>query len=130
MKVKYKVVKRRSRMSAMVNGNSKYSLQYYDDDMVYADGNTLGIFVFETLGAADVWASQWNDGSGLQIGKDLIVLEVVPLGRGKRLNFVAERPESDTLDLFYNQANVITQVAPERTMAYPGVRVIGEYEWA
>ena len=126
MKPKYKVVKRRSRMSAMINGNSKYSLQYYDGDSVYANENTLGVFVFETLKGAEQWMWHWNDG---REDKDLIILKVFPVGRGKKLRFIAESIDTEALDMFYHGEKIMN-TAPDRTMAYPGVFVIGEYEYA
>ena len=129
MKIKYKVVKRRTRMSAMINGNSKYAIKYLDGARSYADENTLGIFVFETLAAAESWANAWW--SGYDDGKDLIILMVLPIGRGKRVTWIAEGIESDTLDDFYNDyENSLHVEAPDRTMAYPGVDVLGEYEYA
>ena len=129
MKMKYKVVKRRSRMSAMINGNSKYARKYLDGEAVYAHGNSLGVFVFETLTAAESWASAWWN--GYNDGKDLIILQVIPIGRGKRITWIADGVETETLDDFYaDYQNSLHITAPDRTMAYPGVHVLGEYEWA
>jgi len=131
MKIKYKVVKRRTRKSAMINGNSKYALEYKDGWTVYADAKTVGVIVFETAAAAIDWAWIWNTDriSGGPL-KDLIVLKVLPVGRGKRINWLANGIETDTLDDFYrDMENVAWAEAPNRSMAYPGVQVIGEYVW-
>lgn len=132
MKVKYKVVKRRSRMSAMVNGNSKYAVKYIDGARSYADENTLGIFVFETLSAAEDWAWVWNDRtSAYDQHKDLIIIKVHPIGKGKRVRFVAPDPITETLDIFYRDyENTHMTECPNRTMGYPGVHVICEIPWA
>ena len=114
-------------MSAMVNGNSKYARKYLDGERVYGHGQTFGIFVFKTLRAAESWVFQWNDGYE---AKDLIILKVIPLGRGKSMTFVAADPSTDSIELFYdNSGSAFAQSAPENTMAYPGVFVIGEYEY-
>lgn len=129
MKKKYKVVKRKTRISAMVNGNSKYARKYEDGDSVYAGVDTLGILVFETLATAADWAWVWNNGYGSEY-KDLIVLEVYPIGRGKRVRFVAPDPVTESIDNFYKgYPSQIESECPDRTMAYPGVHVIGQYEW-
>lgn len=130
MKIKYKVVKRRSRMSAMINGNSKYARRYLDGEAVYAHGETFGIFVFETLGEAESWAAAWFQ--GYDECKDLIVLKVIPIGRGKKLSFIADGVDTETLDNFYGEPEEdrVYTYPPNRTMAYPGVHVLGEYEWA
>ncbi len=129
MKVKYKVVKRKSRMSAMVNGNSKYARRYIDGRDVYARHDTLGIMVFETLTAADDFISWW-DIAPYQPHKDLIILRVLPIGRGKKVRRIAADVDTDVIDRFYrNVDNIIVGEAPDRTMAYPGVHVIGQYVW-
>jgi hypothetical protein len=131
MKVKYKVVKRRTRVSAMINGNSKYARRYFDGNDVYAHGNTIGILVFETLSAADQWAAAWETPSYTHYGKELIILKVLPIGRGKRVEFLAPEIDTETLDRFYSgNEDLRLGEAPDRTMAYPGVHVLGEYEWA
>ena len=118
-------------MSAMVNGNSKYARKYLDGDAVYANGNTVGILVFETLSAAEQWADTWNDSRFVGDTKDLIVLQVIPIGRGKRIKWLANSIDTDSLDYFYeNEKTTFRQEPPDRTMAYPGVHVLGEYEWA
>ena len=133
IKYKYKVVKRKTRMSAMINGNSKYARRYLDGEKVYAHENSLGILLFETLEAADEWASYWNE-MGESQGEpqvDLIILKVIPIGRGKRIEWVSSRIDTEALDYFYSnkETTSMVQQSPRRTMAYPGVEVIGEYMW-
>jgi hypothetical protein len=129
-KIKYKVVKRRSRKSAMINGNSKYALEYQDGWTVYADAKTLGVLVFETAHAAAEWAWIWNTDNGFRETRDLIVLKVIPVGRGKRINWVANGILTETLDEFYRDGGIESGPCidtPHKTMAYPGVEVIGEF---
>jgi hypothetical protein len=129
IKYKYKVVKRKTRMSAMINGNSKYARRYLDGEKVYAHENSLGILLFETLEAADRWVSYWNEMEESQV--DLIILKVIPIGRGKRIEWVSSRIDTEALDYFYSnkETTSLVQQVPRRTMAYPGVGVIGEYMW-
>ena len=130
IKYKYKVVKRKSRMSCMINGNSKYARQYLDGEKVYAHGNSLGVMVFETLDSADNFASIWNDYNNLRSAKDLVILKVIPIGRGKRVVWIARGIDTMTLDNFYSTKHTcFRSQAPDRTMAYPGVEVIGEHVW-
>lgn len=132
MKVKYKVVKRKTRMSAMVNGNSKYAVRYIDGYNVYAPRNTLGIMVFETLTAADDFTWMWNYGTYGRPSKDLIILRVLPIGRGKKVRWIATDVDTDSIDSFYKYTGYDRDMLaepPDRTMAYPGVTVLGEYVW-
>lgn len=123
MKDKYKVVKRRSRMSAMINGNSKYALQYKDGHTVYADENTMGVLVFNTFKAAGDFVNGWSS------EKDLIILRVKPLGRGKSITWVAEDVTTTAMDRFYADKYEFVGDAPDNTMAYPGVYVIEHMAW-
>ena len=128
MKVKYKVVKRKSRMSAMVNGNSKYARKYLDGHSVYAHDNTLGIMVFETLTAADEFVNMWNNWR-YHDSKDLIILRVFPIGRGKRLAWIAADVDTEAIENFYGDNDRGMAEPPDRTIAYPGVHVIDQYVW-
>ena len=131
MKHKYKVVKKRSRTSAMINGNSLYSLVYKDRTDVWARKDTLGIFVFETLHMAEDWTQYWNQIAPYNEIKDLTILKVLPLARGKRANWIAKGITTAILKEFYKGDNHLHYVgeSPERTMTYPGIHVIKEVIW-
>ena len=121
MKVKYKVVKGKTRTSAIINGNSKYAIRYPKGETVYAGTNTMGILVFKTLKAARFWANQW-----IHYGRiNFIILKVIPLGRGKTVKWISTDISTEGLDDFYDD-NEFTQMgsSPGDTMAYPGVHVI------
>jgi len=106
----------------MVNGNSKYARKYEDGDNVYAHGETHGIFVFETIIEAKTWMGTWE----LFHHKRFLLLKVIPLGRGSSITWVADKPDTDTIDHYYNNPKTtLVMQAPYRTMAYPGVHVIG-----
>ncbi len=126
MKIKYKVVKRKSRMSAMVNGNSKYAIQYLDGHAAYANSGTLGVMVFETLTAAEEFTDMWRRAYD-RAGKDLIILRVTPIGRGNRVRWIAAGVDTDAIDHFYEDKSALLGEPPDRTMAYPGVHVLGQY---
>ncbi len=129
MKTRYKVVKQ-NRISAMVNGNSKYALHYNDGEDVYAREDTLGVIVFGTLKDANAWVWVWNESNWYRDKKDLIILEVLPLGRGKNIISLSAEPFTEALDKFYRRKlyqGWLTQESPEGSMAFPGVYVVGEY---
>lgn len=125
MKPKYKVVKRRSRMSAMVNGNSKYARQYLADTTVHAHGETVGIMVFHTFHQAKSWIEPWNMSSD----KDLAIIKVMPIGRGKRVSWLSGGVATEDIEQFYTEASQMGHnspwiLPPAGTMAYPGVYVM------
>ena len=126
-KPRYKVIKRLSRSSAMIHGNSKYGLKYLPGRETYAQEGTLGVFVFKTKRAAQEWADIWNGESFYsRESKDLIVVEVTPIGRGKTVVFASSCIGTEDLDYFYkeNQDYYYSHVeVPDNTMAYPGVYV-------
>jgi len=123
MKPKFKVIKRKSRRSAMVHGNSPYAKRYIEGERVWADENTLGILVFKDRCSAEVWVEGWRD------AKDLIVVAVKPLGRGKTVKLVANDITTEALDMFYRSYEDldsfgVSSQPPVNTMAYPGVLVL------
>ena len=129
-KSKYKVIKRRNRTSAIIHGNSKYGLKYLPGFETYAPQGTLGIFVFKTKTAAWDWADIWNGECFYSNEiKDLTVIEVIPLGRGKTIVFASANILSEELDYFYSkdpgERGYYGSLGetPDRTMAYPGVYV-------
>jgi hypothetical protein len=61
-KVRYKVVRKKGRGSAIVHGNSKYCLTYNPGAVVKALPNTLGIFVFKHKTYAQDWCNSLNSG--------------------------------------------------------------------
>ena len=129
-KIRYKVVKKRNRTSAMLHGNSKYALKYLDGWKVYADAKTVGVIVFETAASAKEWVWVWNTCGFYHDDKDLIILKVLPLGRGKRIIWLAPDIDTETIDRFYKgDDDLRLGEAPDHTIAYPGVEVLGEYKW-
>jgi hypothetical protein len=126
-KQKYKVIKRRTRTSAILHGNSKYARKYLPGDIVTAMEGTHGIFVFKTKAAAEDWASIWNGYHSIDGEKDLIVVPVIPIGRGRTLVFVCSGIESNLLDEYYASDDDLygtTGEAPDNTMGYPAVYVL------
>jgi len=116
-KYKYKVIKKISRKSAFINGNSKYAIDYIKNENVCAPLGSLGVLVFNTKKAAKYFRNNWKD------KKDLIVIKVIPTGRGKRIHYVSPARNSKGLDNFYKN-NSLLQPAPGDTMGYPGVFVV------
>jgi hypothetical protein len=116
IRYKYKAIKKRSRTSAIINGNSKYSRQYIKGENVYAHGNTMGLMVFKNREDAQEWA----DG-----GYGLIVVRVLPIGRGKTVVAICSDTSTEGLDQFYSgKHSYYSFTPPDNTMAYPGVFVV------
>ena len=128
-KVRYKVVKRRTRMSSIINGNSLYARRYIKGQEVYATPGTLGIFVFTDKTTAREWADCWvrqRDGYTWK-ERDLIVIPVLPIGRGSNIVHASSEIDSDSLKSFYDandEWDKIYAEVPDNTMAFPGVYVL------
>ena len=130
-KVRFKVVKRRTRMSAIINGNSSYARRYVAGQEVYATPGTLGIFVFKNKTAAWDWADCWvrRRNGYWWYEKDLIVIPVLPIGRGSNIEHASLHVDSDRLADFYRtpdseRSSLVYAEVPDRTMAFPGVYVL------
>lgn len=125
---RFKVVKRRTMGSAIIDGRSRYGLKYIPGTKVFAPKGTLGIFTFKTAGAANDWADVWNRYHVWNENlKDLIVIPVIPLGRGKKIIFAASDITTYGLDSYYSDDEdgyYDIGEAPDYTYAYPGVYVI------
>ena len=128
-KVRYKVVKRRTRMSAIINGNSSYARCYIKGQEVFATPGTLGIFVFTSKATAWQWAEcwvRWRDGF-LWRERDLIAIPVLPIGKGSNIAHASSEIDSDSLKSFYDaddEWDKIYAEVPDNTMAFPGVYVL------
>lgn len=125
-KPRYKAIKRSTRTSAMLHGNSKYARKYVAGTSVYAMEGTLGIFVFKHKTYAQEWVDVWNRGAYRGEDIDLIVVPVIPIGRGRTLVWISGSLQSSDLDEYYddNDDDWILSEAPDDTMGYPGVHVL------
>lgn len=131
-KYKYKVIKRKTRKSAIINGNSKYARKYIKDESTYALGGTLGIMVFSTRRDAKVFISHVagfydEDCEVYYNGNPFMIVRVLPIGRGQTVKTIAHDMSTNDLDLFYRENMLYfapTSHPPHDTMAYPGVFVI------
>ncbi len=124
-KPRFKVVKRKTRCSAIINGRSKYGLKYLPETYVYAPEGTLGIFTFKTEHQAQEWVCVWNEHPAPAWDyKDLIVIPVIPLSRGRAVNFCSTQLDSEGLDEFYKNPKYNYAETPDNTFAYPGVYVL------
>jgi hypothetical protein len=122
-KVKYKVIKKHNRVSAIVDGNSKYAIEYTPNQDVYALENTDGIFVFTVKRAAERWI--YNERTRY-LYPDLTIIRVIPIGRGKTLCYVSSDMSSRGLDSYYMHGflHAFPANPPSNTMVYPGVHVL------
>jgi hypothetical protein len=124
-KYKFKVVKKRTRVSAVVNGNSKYARQYLPQTDVFAMPGTLGIFVFDYKTYAENWIVDRKNHLPEAENEELIVVRVIPIGRGMVPKVISYCTETRFLDNFYNHhsPNSIFDVI-SGTRCYKGVSVV------
>jgi hypothetical protein len=124
-KHKYKVIKKKSRMSALINGRSKYARKYIKGESTYAREGTLGIMVFTTRGDAAAFIASIIYHIPFSKLNSYMIVRVLPIGRGQTVKKISYDISTDDLDLFYNILRFApTSWPPPDTMAYPGVFVI------
>jgi len=120
----YKVIKGRTRMSAIINGRSKYGRLYKKGETVYAEPDTLGIMCFKTKEEAVNFSmdlSGWN----YHHTKNFKVVRVKPIGKRKKIDYISKFLTSNCLDNFYsNVRETVMATAPNGTIGYPGVFVV------
>lgn len=124
MPIRYKVVKKKSRISAVVNGNSIYALKYIKDTEVFAKPETLGVMTFTTRTAAEdfAWSFEgiWSD------TVKMIVIRVQSIGKGSAPHYISREVRSYGLECFYSGEEYFWSESspPDNTMCYPGVKVL------
>lgn len=114
-KYKYKVVKKTTHRSIIINARSKYCLTYNKDTIVKAPEGTLGIMVFKTKKYAELFAECHDNNS--------IIKKVVPIGRGRSPETISRKVGTRELNEFYKTGSMI-QVPPSGTICYPEVIVV------
>ena len=120
-KYKYKVIKRKTRMSCIINGKSKYARKYIKNENVYAIEGTLGIMVFKLRRDAQSFVGIIRD----PYYNPYIIVRVIPIGKGKTVKAIARDMNTYDLDVFYNDLfKLPISRPPHNTMAYPGVFVV------
>lgn len=122
----WKVVRRIDRSSCTVGG--KYRKFYHKDAIVEAGPGTLGLMLFDTKADALSFA-------GASLGSSLI-LEVQPIGKGKRPRKICWDQEEYRMDNYYAykrlsffgrrnaKIHIRTAYPPEGTICYPAVKVL------
>lgn len=119
-KYKYKVVKKKSNKSCIVNGNSKFCLTYEKDTYVKALEKTLGIMVFKTRQDAELWMEGWRN-----VEDCWKIKRVIPIGRGKTPSEISKYISSQYLRHFYKDYWMDERISPvSGTICYPGVYVV------
>ena len=125
MPIRYKVVKKKSRKSAVINGNSHYALQYLEGTTVFALEDTLGIMTFTSKRSAEIFAyhfeNPWIESERMS------VIMVETIGKGSCPPLISRKVKSEGLDVFYNFPDGYdynAQTPPDNTMCYPGVKVL------
>lgn len=115
--VRYKVVKRKSRRSCSINGNSKYSLKYEKGIEVHARPETMGVMCFKKLEEAEYFTRRhpW-------LNENFMTLKVIPMGKGKTVDDISVPRK---LNDYYNQLGYChVMQAPRGTICYPAVYVM------
>jgi len=127
MPIRYKVVKRNSRTSAVINGNSPYVLRYIPGTTITARKETLGIMVFATKFRAQEFAGNLN----LSYWRDRFsVIKVEAIGRGKYPSEICKSWNTAQLRSFYSDDLIDSDLffnsthPPEGTMCYSSVMVL------
>jgi len=129
-KHKYKVIKKKSRMSAVINGRSKYARKYIKGEITYALEGTLGIMVFITRRDAQSFINNLNVEVSNKYGLikssgPYIIVRVLSIGRGQTVKTISGNIQTYNLDLFYSHLFFTpTSQPPPDTMGYPGVFVV------
>jgi hypothetical protein len=132
MPIRYKVVKKRTRVSAIINGRSRYALKYLAMTKVFARPETLGIMVFKTRCEAEEWAYQIEyQYYNTLYADELIVLKVDTIGKGKTPKDISMAYSTPELCRFYEYQENDSQYfdvtftsPPLDTICYPGVLVL------
>lgn len=121
-KIRYKVVKRKTRYSAIINGNSKYALKYEKGAIVEALPGTLGIMLFKNETDAILWCNQLN--YELWEDKQYRVVRVIPLCNGKKRHFICHDISTEGLDEYYSDSSGSAGHAPDGTFCHMKVKVL------
>lgn len=126
---KFKVVKVKSRISAMINGNSSFALRYLRGTDVWAREDTIGIMVFKTITDADHFAWSWSkDNWWSGACKELRILRVLPYGKGLYPSLISAHVDAEYLRNYYHYEQdrdyVDVNSPPDGTMCYKGVHVV------
>lgn len=130
MPLRWKVVKRKTRNSAVINGNSKYALKYLPGEVVTALSDTVGVMTFTTRRAAEEWAQSieyHNYSMNTDYEENLIVIEVEGIGQGFLPMYISRGAASNDLKKFYgpDYASDASHMSPlDKTMCYRQVRVL------
>lgn len=115
-KIRFKVVKHKTRYSCVVHGKSKYALKYNVDEEVHALSETLGVMCFTTYKLAYAFLRQhWY------YANNCMIVRVIPIGRGSTPQDMG--PPSRLND-FYSHGSVSHMVPPDGTICYPAVYVV------
>jgi hypothetical protein len=116
-KIRYKVVKKRTRYGCTIHGSSLYALKYTTKTMVFARPETIGVICFDTLDNAERFITRYH-----LYDDTCKIVEVLPIGRGRRNPILYSTRH---LNYLYNGGldESYEMVPPRGTVCYPGVYV-------
>jgi len=101
MKIAYKIVYKKSRMSPCAPG--KYCLKYDKDNIISSPSGTLGIFCFKTRS----YAQETIDLELISHKQDdLIIIRVEPIGRGKTPPILVAPLFENNFDMYYKSCGL------------------------
>jgi len=122
-KIRYKIIKKRTRYSCAINGSSLYALKYPPKTMVFARPETMGVFCFDTLKSARAFLNRHY-----YYMKNCKIVKVLPIGKGTMRDeiYLINQMKEMYNDLMKNSPVDYGYLmsAPYGTMSYPGVYVI------
>lgn len=115
--VRYKVVKKRTRYSCSLNGNSSYALQYEKKTEVHARPETIGVMCFKTyIDAEDFVQGHWWWRENCKI------IAVIPMGKGHYEETVG--PPRRLKEYYIGALTCYELTPPDGTICYPAVYVV------
>lgn len=132
---RYKVIKRKTRTSALINGNCNYALVYNKGEVVKAREDSLGIFTFKSKLSAESWifslAAYKDTAETFQYTDEIEryayslwkIIKVIPIGKGKEIHLVANDVDAETLHAFYELKEQVN-FPPPSTICYKAVYVV------
>lgn len=122
---RFKVVKRKTRKSAIVNGNSEFALTYLPGIVVTAKPETMGIMTFTRYFEARKWVTYLHKSNYVQFTRDaLMIIKVLTIGHGYEPEHISYSSSAGSLREYYNGKNMHPAIPPYGTICYSSVKVL------
>jgi len=125
--IRWKVVKNNTNKSALIDSRSPFCLTYTPGENVFAKEDTLGVMVFKTKANAEIWMGCIS----MQKYKQVKLIKVIPIGKGKTPEKISSKIKTHSLRSFYNDLDKYgmgntwsTNEPLSDSICYPGVHVL------